>query len=237
MSEPEQELKRQFVNFAFYKVDAAWRRLAKEERERGKADFCRAVESYQQAGRLLILSYSTVGMRGDCDFLLWRIGYSLEEFQVMTACLFTTGLGQYLSLPHSFLAMTKRSTYTLEHVHEGQTDTRGQITPGQYKYLFVYPFVKTREWYRMTPRARQGMMNEHIAVGHQYPSVKLNTTYSFGLDDQEFVVAFETDQPSDFLDLVMDLRETEATRYTLRDTPIFTCIHKSLRETLDTLGG
>ena len=133
--------------------------------------------------------------------------------------------------------MTKRYTYTLGHVHEGQADTRGQIRPGQYKYLFVYPFVKTRDWYRMSLAARQGMMNEHIAVGHQYPSVKLNTTYSFGLDDQEFVVAFETDKLSDFLDLVMDLRETEASRYTLRDTPIFTCIHKSLHETLDLLGG
>ncbi len=234
---PEGELKRQFVNFAFYQVDPAWRRLPEEERRQGKAEFCRVVESYQKEGQLLILTYSMIGMRGDCDFLLWRIGYSLEEFQAMTACLFATGLGRYLTLPYSFLAMTKRSLYTLGHVHEGQQDTRGQIRPGQYKYLFVYPFVKTRDWYRMSLAARQGMMNEHITVGHQYPSVKLNTTYSFGLDDQEFVVAFESDRPGDFVDLVMDLRETEASRYTLRDTPIFTCIHRPLPEALDLLGG
>jgi chlorite dismutase len=81
------------------------------------------------------------------------------------------------------------------------------------------------------------MMDEHIEIGHRYPSVKLNTTYSFGLDDQEFVVAFETDKPEDFLDLVMELRMAEASRYTERDTPIFSCIMKSLKETLDTLGG
>ena len=73
-------------------------------------------------------------------------------------------------------------------------------------------------------------MDEHIALGHKYPSVKLNTTYSFGLDDQEFVVAFETDEPRDFVDLVPALRETEASLYTLRDTPIFSCVAVGLRE-------
>ena len=94
----------------------------------------------------------------------------------------------------------------------------------------------TRDWYRMTLPARQGSMNEHIAIGHKYPQIKLNTTYSFGLDDQEFVVAFEGDKPEDFVDLVMDLRETDSSRYTLRDTPIFSCILKDIKGTLDTLG-
>ena len=111
------------------------------------------------------------------------------------------------------------------------------VVPGKGKYIFVYPFLKTREWFLLTKAARQGMLDEHIEVGHRFPSVKLNTTYSFGLDDQEWVVAFESDKPEDFLDLVMALRETEGSRYTLRDTPIFTCIRKSLKETLDTLGG
>ena len=229
--------KRQFVNFAFYKVDPAWRRLPKEEREQGKAEFCRAVESFDQKDGMMVLSYSLVGLRSDCDLMLWRIGYSLEEFQAMTACLFSTGLGRWLTLPYSLLSMTKGSIYTRGHVHEGQADSRGFIRPGQHKYLFVYPFVKTRDWYRLPLSARQGMMNEHIVMGHKFPSVKLNTTYSFGLDDQEFVVAFETDQPADFLDLVMQLREVEASRYTLRDTPIFTCAHKSLPEALNLLGG
>lgn len=231
------EVKRQIVNFGFFKVDPAWRRLPADVRAKGKDEFARIVEGAEESGRMRVLCYSTIGMRGDCDFMLWRICYSLEEIQNLTSCLLATGLGQYLSTPYSFLAMTKRSSYLIGHVHEGQTDSRGRLVPGQYKYLFVYPFVKTREWYRMTFPARQGAMNEHIAVGHKYPSVKLNTTYSFGLDDQEFVVAFESDQPADFVDLVMDLRETEASRYTARDTPIFTCVMKTPREMLDTLGG
>ncbi|HZC82146.1 MAG TPA: chlorite dismutase family protein, partial [Nitrospiraceae bacterium] len=132
---------------------------------------------------------------------------------------------------------TCSSVYVDHHTHENQESKRLTVVPGKAKYIFVYPFLKTREWFLLTKAARQGMMDEHIEVGHRFPSVKLNTSYSFGLDDQEWVVAFESDKPEDFLDLVMALRETEGSRYTLRDTPIFTCIRKSLKEMLDTLGG
>ena len=111
-----------------------------------------------------------------------------------------------------------------------------QVMPVEAKYLFVYPFVKTREWYSLDKSTRQGMMDAHIKTGHRYPSVKINTAYSFGLDDQEFLVAFESDIPSDFLDLVMELRGSDASRYTLRDTPVFTCVSMSPEETLETLG-
>ncbi|WP_320414619.1 chlorite dismutase family protein [Candidatus Methylomirabilis limnetica] len=91
-------------------------------------------------------------------------------------------------------------------------------------------------WYLLPIGQRQEIMNAHIKVGHKFPSVKLNTTYSFGLDDQEFVVAFESDRPADFVELIMALRETEASRFTLRDTPIFSYIQKTIHETLDDLG-
>ncbi len=234
---PPTETPQQFVNFAFFRVDPAWRRLPKEERERGKEDFVRVVEANDRDAFMKVLCYSTVATRPDCDFMLWRICYNIEDLQNMNACLMATPLGGYLDTPYSYLAMTKRSTYIIEHQHEGQADSRGFLLPGQYKYMFVYPFVKTRDWYLMSYEARQGMMNEHIRIGHKYPSVKLNTTYSFGLDDQDFVVAFETNSPSDFLDLVMELRETEASRFTVRDTPIFSCVLKEPREMLDLLGG
>ena len=235
MASAEQAGKRQFINFCFFKVDPAWRRLPEEERSRGKQEFIRVVEEY--AGKVIVIPYTTVGIRGDCDFMLWRIGYEPELFQEMMSKLLATALGKYLAVPYSYLSLTKRSIYVDHHVHEGQESKRLHIVPGKSKYIFVYPFVKTRSWYLLTKAARQGMMDEHIEIGHRYPSVKLNTTYSFGLDDQEFVVAFETDKPEDFLDLVMELRQAEASRYTERDTPIFSCIMKSLKEALDTLGG
>ena len=225
---------RQSVNFAFYKVDPAWRRLPKEEREASKKEFGAAVEEWRQ--RMLLIPYSTVGLRPETDFMLWRVADSLDLLQEMSRQLNRTALGAYLTTPYSFVAMTKRSIYVDKHVHPGQEGRRAAIVPGEYRYLFVYPFVKTRDWFLLPIERRQEMMDVHIKVGHQFPSVKLNTTYSFGLDDQEFVVAFESDKPADFVDLVMALRETEGSRFTLRDTPIITCIRKPIHETLDDLG-
>jgi chlorite dismutase len=223
------------VNFIFYKVDPAWRRLPEDVRNQGKQEFGRAVEDYN--GKVLVVPYSTIGIRGDCDFMLWRISYDLDLFQDMSAKILASGVGQYLTTPYSYLAMTKRSVYVDHHTYEGQEGKRLTVVPGMSKYIFVYPFLKTRDWFLLKKSARQGMLDEHIEVGHRFPSVKLNTSHSFGLDDQEWVVAFESDKPEDFLELVMALRETEGSRYTLRDTPIFTCIRKSLKETLDTLCG
>ena len=226
--------RRQFVKFSFFKVDPAWRRLPEEERSAGKRAFQGVLEEY--AERMILRTYSLVGLRGDCDFLLWCVSEDLETFQQFHADLLATGLGHYASLPYSYLSMTRRSIYVDKHQHAGQEGTRLAITPGTAKYLFVYPFVKTRAWYALPLERRQQMMDVHIAMGHKFPTVRLNTTYSYGLDDQEFVLAFESDYPSDFLDLVMALRDTEASSYTERDTPIFTCVTKSPGDMLDLLG-
>lgn len=224
--------KRQFVSFSFYKVRPEWRALSPKAREESKEEFVQAIERYTK--QFTILPYTLVGVRGDCDFMLWRIGYSLEEFKEMQGELFATKLGPYLETPYYYLAMTRRSIY-LDPIHPQHDEDRTRIIPGKRKYLFIYPFVKTRDWYALSMDKRQEMMNEHITIGNKYPSVKLNTTYSYGLDDQEFVVAFETDVPSDFLDLVMELREAQASRYTKLDTPTFTCLAANIREVLDSL--
>lgn len=233
--QPGTESRRQYVNFAFYKVEPAWRRLPAEDRKRGKCQFMDVVKTCES--EVMTIPYSLVGIRGDCDFMLWRITYDLLKFQETTAKLLATDLGRYLTTPYSYLSMTKRSIYVDRHTHPGQEGTRLKLIPGQFKYLFVYPFVKTRPWYALPQAERQRMMDAHIETGHRYPTVRLNTTYSFGLDDQEFVVAFESDKPEDFVDLVMELRYSEASTYTLRDTPTFTCAHRELQEVLDLLGG
>ena len=226
---------RQFVKYNFYRVDPLWRRLSQDERSEGKAEFAAVVE--ESADHLFTRSYSLVGLRGDADILLWQATDTLESLQEVATRLWSTRLGRYLSQPYSYLAMTHRSQYVGQHRHAGQEGTKARLRPGNARYLVVYPFVKTQEWYALPQQERQRMMDDHIRIGHDYPSVKINTTYSFGLDDQEFMVAFETDSPSDFLDLVMELRGSEGRLYTLRDTPIFTCIHRSIDETLESLGG
>lgn len=99
-------------------------------------------------------------------------------------------------------------------------------------YLIIYPFSKTTEWYLMSREARQGMMNEHIRIGKQYDDISQLLLYSFGLQNQEFVVVYETDELARFSDLVNELRDTEARRYTLRDTPLHTAIYHPAEETL-----
>jgi nitrite reductase/ring-hydroxylating ferredoxin subunit len=155
----------------------------------------------------------------------------------MTAIL-NTGMGPHLAMPYSYFALTRRSIYDIGEQIDGRTaGERMVITPGEHSYLFVYPFVKTRCWYALPFEERQAMIDEHIRIGRKYPQIRLNTTYSYGIDHQEFVVAFEGDNPSDFVDWVMELRESKASLYTLRDTPTFTCRNLQLPEVLDSLGG
>jgi len=233
VEEQKAKLPRQFVNFTFYKARPEWRLLSEGDKQRCRDQFIETVDEFRKA--LLIHSYSTIGLRTNVDFMIWRIGYELEPIQEMTSRLNKTEMAKYIEPSQSFLSMTKRSMY-IDKDNPDHVEDRLHIVPGKSQYLFVYPFVKTREWYSRPAEQRQEMMDEHIRIGSKYRSVKLHTTYSFGLDDQEFVVAFETDYPADFLDLVQELRETKASSYTLRDTPMFTCRQRSLNECLESLG-
>jgi chlorite dismutase len=225
---------RQFVNFMFFRVDRAFRSLDAAAKTDAKRELADIVNRY--SGPMMVFAYSTVGLKSGVDFMLWRIGYDLDPFQQMVADINKSVLGRYTDIPFSYFSMTKHSQYVDEHVHEGQEGRRLRIVPGKRPFLFVYPFVKTRDWYLLPMADRQRIMNEHIAIGHKYPRVKINTTYSFGLDDQDFVVAFEAESPAEFLDLVQDLRETESSKYTQRDTPMYTCRRSTIEEILDSIG-
>lgn len=233
LEEHKRKLPRQFVNFTFYRARPEWRMLDDGERAVCKREFSRTVDDFRR--HLLINTYSTVGLRTSADFMIWRIGYDLERLQEMTGQLNRTPMAKYLEPTQSLLSMTKRSMYIEKNCPDHEED-RVHVVPGQASYLFVCPLLRTREWYARPQEQRQEMMDEHLRVGSKYRSVKLHTSYSFGLDDQEFVVAFETDSPSDFLDLVQELRETKASCFTLRDTPMFTCRQRTLVDCLDAMG-
>jgi chlorite dismutase len=218
---------RNFVKFTFLKIDPAWRRLDPAERERHKQEFVAACDNFG-ADRFL-RAFSLVGTRGDADLLLWCSSPGLADIHEFHVVLGQSGLMAWAKTPYSYLAMTKESEYSEEE--------RLELRAAERKYLFVYPFWKRRDWYQLPGPERMRIMKEHIDIGRKYPSISINTTYSFGLDDQEFVVAFETDEPGDFLDLVQELRGSESSSYTLRDTPIFTCIASSVRHALDALDG
>lgn len=224
---------RQLVRFTFYKLDPQWQLLPSEQRERGKQQLLQIVEQYGAQG--LVRAYSLFGLRADCDFLVWQATYDTNDLQALHSEIRRSPMGPYLREVYGFLSMTKRSVYVGKNAR-GAHDPRLVISPEDKKYLFVYPFVKTRPWYMLSLQERKRMMDEHIRIGVKYRAVSLNTTYSFGLDDQEFVVAFETDEINDFLDLVEELRGTEASQYTLRDTPMFTCVFQPFGEILEAIG-
>jgi chlorite dismutase len=218
-----------FVKYTLIKIDPGWRALPAEERARGKREFAAACDDF--AGDHFLRAYSLVGTRGDADLMIRTVCARLEPIHDLHVLFNQTAVMQHADISYSFLATTKPSEYADEPTPLGPR-------PGSDRaFLIVYPMVKQRRWYGLTPEERGRIMREHIETGRKFGSIEINTSYSFGIDDQEFVVAFNTDDPRDFLELVQELRASEASAYTERETPIFTAISMSAEKALAALDG
>jgi chlorite dismutase len=212
-------------------LDPAWRRRSDEERH---DDGCRFLEA-AAAGDLegvRTVSYSSIGLEPGVELLLWRMAPSIDALEVGAAALLRDGLGRWLTVRHSLVGRIGPSQYVRKATEQEQSLFNGDRS----RYLVVYPFTKSADWYLLSKEARQGVMNEHMRVGHEYPTVRQALAYSFGLDGQDFVVAYETDDLVAFGDLVRALRSTESRRSTVSDTPILLGIHRSMDEILALLG-
>jgi chlorite dismutase len=219
----------QYVAYTFYRVDPAWRRLPVEERAAAKEAFADVLEEW--AARMDALRmYTVAGVRPDSDFFLWKITQRYDDLGELGAALNGTALAGWLETPYSYLATTKASEYT-------KARRARKVVPKGSPYLVVYPFVKVRPWYSLPESDRQRAMSEHMRIGAEFASIHNHTTYSFGIDDQEFMTAFECDEPADFMHLMLTLRDSEASRYTERDTPIFVGRQVDVRAALDALDG
>ena len=219
---------RTFVKFTFFKMDPAWRRRDATERAADKREFLAACEDFQEDRSLR--AYSTVGTRGDVDLVVLSQSPNLEDIHTLHVVLGQSGLAKWADMPYSYLSTTKASQYSEENA-------RQEICMSERKYLFLYPMVKKRSWYSLDAQERRRVMQGHIDIGRSFPDISINTTYSYGLDDQEFVVGFEGDDPLMFLDLVNELRFTESSAFTESETPIFTCVSMSVARALDALDG
>ena len=220
----------QYVAYTLYKIDPAWKRLPVEERAAGKEALAEVVSAWQE--RMELRTYSLVGVRPEVDFMFWKLTERYDDLRELAEDVNACPIAGYLETPYSYLAATKPSQY-----FEEKSKRPRKVVPRGAPYLVVYPFVKTREWYAMPIEDRRRAMAEHAAVGSRFVTITNHTTYSFGIDDQEFMTAFECEAPADFLQLMMTLRETEASRYTERDTPIFVGTAQELPEILDSLDG
>jgi chlorite dismutase len=219
----------QYVAYRFFRVTPEWRRLPVDERAAGKDAFAELVDEWSSRMDSL-RAYTVTGVRPDSDFFLWQITQRYDDLGELGAALNATPLAGWLETPYSYLATTKPSEYT-------SARRARKVVPKGSPYLVVYPFVKLRPWYALPPEERQRAMDEHIRIGAEFKTIHNHTTYSFGIDDQEFMTAFECDEPSDFMHLMLTLRDTEASRYTERDTPIFVGQHVDIRAALDALDG
>lgn len=184
----------------------------------------RVLEAVQRAstvsGVAAVYTYDLVGLRADADLGFWIAADQLDAYQRAVGCLVGTDLRCVTAL----WGYVRPSQYT------GRSGTSVQIPGLRKRYLVVYPFTKTHEWYQLPAEDRRRMMVEHARVGHQFEGIEQILLYSTGLSDWEFVVGYETDDPERFLELVTSLRSTAARPYTLRDTPIFTARYGSPEE-------
>jgi chlorite dismutase len=248
-----------FLNFSFFKIDPKWRWLNEIGKEEAAREFASLIEVANT--KMKVRTYSTLGLREDADFMLWMISDSVEKMQILASKIYSTVLGKYIEATYVYLSAARQSVYSKPAnvasgetpKHDGGTATsteytvhqrnkEGTIVPGfmtdlpPLKYAIVYPFVKSREWYLLPFGERRKMMEEHIQAGRQFPQVRLNTSYSFGLDDQDFMLAFETEDLMAFQELLMRLRETQVSRFVITDTPMIVCVYKGVEEIIKSLG-
>src|SRR5215218_5341019 len=194
-----------FLNFSFFKVDSKWRWLNEIGKEEAAKEFASLIEVANT--KMRVRTYTTLGIRADADFMLWMISDSVEKMQTLTSKIYSTVLGKYVEPSQVYLSASRPSVYV-------NKVTQGFATGEEpLKYLIVYPFVKSREWYLLPFEERKKMMDEHIAIGRKFPEIKLNTSYSYGLDDNDFTLAFETNDLIKFQDLIIQLRETKVSLY------------------------
>lgn len=214
-----------YLSFNFFRIDPKWRWMA----DLAKQESAKEAEAVVSGPGARV--YSTLGVRGESDALFWFGAPRIEGIQRAVSRLYTTVLGKYLLPSRTYLSCTRPSAYAPPGkpipFEEGRAPK---------KYAVVYPFTKSREWYLLPRAERQQMMDEHIGVGRRHPGVDLNTTYSFGIDDQDFMLAFETDDLADFQDLIMELRETRVSRYVVQDTPMMPCVSTDVVSLVSSLG-
>ena len=225
---PAPENQAVFLNFSFFKVDPKWRWLNEIGKDEAAKEFANLIEVANT--KIKVRVYSTLGLREDADLMLWMISDSMEKTQVMTSKVYSTVVGKYLTQSYVFLSAARPSVYSSKLTPGFMTDAQPM------KYCIVYPFVKSREWYLLPFEESKKMMDEHIKVGKKFPQVRLNTTSSFGLDDQDFMLAFETEDLMAFQELIMQLRETKVSKYVVRDTPMIVCVYKGVEDIIKSLG-
>lgn len=218
----------QYHNYIFLAPRDSLFALSEDKVHRYKEEF---LKEMQKEDNVIVYSYATLGLTGNAFIMLWLQSDSIDIIQDFLNTLLHTSLGKHLQIDGTLFGIVRPSQYSRQ-VSSVETISTQRTGAG---YLIIYPFTKTTEWYQQNFEERKSLMKGHIAIGMKHPQIKQLLLYSFGLDDNEFIVSYETDDLSEFQTLVMELRSDPGRKYTKKDTPIFTCIHKPLERILDYL--
>jgi peroxiredoxin len=209
-----------FASYSIFKADRI--RLAEIDREVAAKEVTELLEEY--SGRVETRGiYSTAAFTATADVMSWWIGRSMEDVQELVVSFRHTLLGGALDQTEAFLGLVRDAEFTRDHLPSF-------LTEPPKRYLCVYPFVRTPEWYLLEPEERERLLKEHGLAARDYADVQANTTSAFGLGDFEWILAFEADSPDRIVDLIRRLRATDARRYTKVETPFVTGIRKDIAE-------
>lgn len=171
-------------------------------------------------------AYVTTGFTAGVDLILWVVADDPSTFQQLAIDLRRSPLGDAMRMQQIYLGVASTSQYDPNH---GPAFLRG-LPPKNY--LSVYPFTKTPNWYLLPFETRRDLMIEHGRMGQEFPTILTNTVSSFGIADQEFIVALEDDDPAILIKMVQRLRSAAVREYTQVDTPIFLGLRKELAHAL-----
>lgn len=245
-----------YAAYWLLKAQPSWRHLDSTTRRSARQEYLAALEARPTALSLRGV-YSLAGYRADADLLLWLHGPEFADIQTLAGALRHTALGAHLDWVYTYTGAATPAQYDPTH------SAAFVLGEAPKRYVSVYPFIKTPEWYLLSFEERRALMADHGRIGRQFSvpralleaatgggtatavatrdvvtggSVLTNTIHSFGLGDQEFVVAFESDDAFEMVRMVEALRSTEVRRYTKLDTPIFLGRRKPAEEALGDLG-
>jgi chlorite dismutase len=213
-----------YHSYIFFSVHPSFRKMSQFDQKAQKKLF---IKTLQKEKNVLTYTYATLGLKVDTAFLLWFQSDSVDAIQLFLNKLIHTKLGLYLMINHTLFGMARPTQYSAQSTGHQHTERKGG------KYLIIYPFTKNKEWYQLDFETRRKLMGGHVAIGKKYPQIEQLLLYSFGVDDSEFIVSYEMNDLLPFQSLVMDLRTDKVRSYTQKDTPIFTCIYKSMDEIQD----
>jgi chlorite dismutase len=215
-----------YHSYIFFTIQDEFKKLTDAQKDTFKKAFLKEI---QKENKVITHTYSTLGLKTNTNIAFWFQSDMVEEIQNFLNKLLHTTLGNYLTISYTLFGVTRPTQYS--SASSGHLDT----TRKGGTYLIIYPFTKTKEWHMLDFEKRKELMKGHIEIGRKFPQITQLLLYSYGVDDQEFIVSYETDSLLDFQSLVMSLRADKVRAYTQSDTPIFTCIYKSPEEVLEYL--